>query len=76
MKLNFIIFTIFHNQHTYNPSYVVKNEQWSQRDSGIFGSSFIQVPYFLKYFFKDRKHFNGLILIFHSFIGQDRHPIL
>ena len=49
--LGFIIFSIFHNQHTYNPSYVIENEKWSQRDSGILGSSFIQVPYFLKYFF-------------------------
>ena len=47
----FIIFSIFHNQHTYNPSYVIENEKWSQRDSGILGSSFIQIPYFLKYFF-------------------------
>ena len=47
----FITFSFFHNQHTYNPSYVIEDEKWSQRDSGILGSSFIQVPYFLKYFF-------------------------
>lgn len=45
-----ITFCVFHNQHTYNPSYVIENEKWSYRDSGILGSSFIQVPYFLKYF--------------------------
>jgi len=54
--LGFIIssslaFIIFHNQHSYNPSYVVENDQWSQKDSGLLGSSFIQIPYFLKYFY-------------------------
>ena len=42
-------FMLFHNQHTFNPSYVVKD--WSMRDSGLRGSSFIQIPSFLKYFF-------------------------
>jgi len=44
-------FCLFHNQHSYNPSYVVKNDEWSQQDSGLLGSSFIQIPYLLKYFF-------------------------
>jgi omega-6 fatty acid desaturase (delta-12 desaturase) len=44
-----LAFMLFHNQHTFNPSYVVK--EWSQRNSGIKGSSFIQIPWFLKYFF-------------------------
>jgi omega-6 fatty acid desaturase (delta-12 desaturase) len=43
-------FMLFHNQHTFNPSYVTGNDEWTQRDSGIIGSSFIQFPYFLKYF--------------------------
>jgi omega-6 fatty acid desaturase (delta-12 desaturase) len=44
-------FIIFHNQHSYNPSYVVGTDNWSQRDSGLLGSSFIQIPYLLKYFY-------------------------
>jgi len=44
-------FIIFHNQHTFNPSYVVENNKWSMKDSGIIGSSFIQFPYYSKYFF-------------------------
>lgn len=45
-----INFLSFFNQHTYNPSYVVGNREWTQRNSGLLGSSFIQVPYLLKYF--------------------------
>ena len=41
---------IFHNQHTFNPPYVVNNETWNKKDSGLKGSSFIQMPYLLKYF--------------------------
>jgi len=41
---------LFHCQHTFNPPYVVNNENWDLKDSGIMGSSFIQIPYFLKYF--------------------------
>lgn len=44
-------FIIFHNQHSYNPSYVVGNENWTQKGSGLLGSSFIQIPYLLKYFY-------------------------
>jgi len=51
---NMIAFTIgmilFHNQHTYNPPYVTNNEKWNKRDSGLKGSSFIQIPQFLKFF--------------------------
>ena len=43
-------FVLFHNQHTFNPSYVVDNETWSTKNSGLLGSSFIQIPHFLKYF--------------------------
>jgi omega-6 fatty acid desaturase (delta-12 desaturase) len=43
-------FMIFHNQHTFNPPYVVGNKQWTQRNSGLVGSSFIQIPKILKYF--------------------------
>ena len=47
-------FMFFHNQHTFNPSnnisYPCKNEEWSLYDSGAFGSSFIQIPKFFKYF--------------------------
>jgi omega-6 fatty acid desaturase (delta-12 desaturase) len=41
---------LFHNQHTFNPPYVVNNETWNMKDSGLKGSSFIQIPYLLKYF--------------------------
>jgi omega-6 fatty acid desaturase (delta-12 desaturase) len=43
-------FVLFHNQHTFNPSYVVDNKTWNTKDSGLIGSSFIQIPDFLKYF--------------------------
>lgn len=43
-------FMLFHNQHTFNPAYVVR-DGWSQRDSGMHGSSFVQVPWPLSYFF-------------------------
>jgi omega-6 fatty acid desaturase (delta-12 desaturase) len=43
-------FVLFHNQHTFNPSYVVDNDTWNTKDSGLLGSSFIQIPIYLKYF--------------------------
>jgi omega-6 fatty acid desaturase (delta-12 desaturase) len=46
-----IAFIMFHNQHTYNPPYVVGDKEWSQRNSGLLGSSFIQIPSCLKYFY-------------------------
>ena len=49
--IGFLInFMFFFNQHTYNPSYVVGNSEWTQRNSGLLGSSFIQIPHLLKYF--------------------------
>jgi omega-6 fatty acid desaturase (delta-12 desaturase) len=48
--LAFIGFTIVHNEHTYNPSYVVGNDEWTYKDSGLSGSSFILVPRMFKYF--------------------------
>ena len=49
--IGFVInFLLFFNQHTYNPPYVVTNKEWSQRNSGLLGSSFIQIPKYLKYF--------------------------
>ena len=41
---------LFHLQHGYNPSYIVNNETYNQKDSGLIGSSFIQIPKYLKYF--------------------------
>lgn len=43
-------FLLFFNQHTFNPAYVVNDKNWNVRDSGLLGSSFIQMPKFLKYF--------------------------
>ena len=40
---------LFHNQHTFNPSYVSEND-WNFRDSGLKGSSFIKIPNSLEYF--------------------------
>jgi omega-6 fatty acid desaturase (delta-12 desaturase) len=49
--IGFLInFLLFFNQHTFNPAYVVGNKEWTQRNSGLLGSSFIQVPECLKYF--------------------------
>ena len=44
-------FMMFHNQHSYNPAYVVNNETWTQKDSGLKGSAYTNIPYFFKYFF-------------------------
>jgi omega-6 fatty acid desaturase (delta-12 desaturase) len=41
---------LFFNQHTYNPAYVVDDANWSLKDSGLKGSSFIKIPCFLEYF--------------------------
>ena len=41
---------IFHNQHTFNPPYVSNDKEWTKLDSGLKGSSFIQVPTYLKFF--------------------------
>jgi omega-6 fatty acid desaturase (delta-12 desaturase) len=43
-------FLLFFNQHTFNPAYVVTNENWNVRNSGLLGSSLIQIPKYLKYF--------------------------
>jgi len=43
-------FLMFFNQHTFNPPYIVGNNEWTQRNSGLYGSSFIQVPDCLTYF--------------------------
>ena len=43
-------FMLFHNQHTFNPPYVVTDEKWNKKDSGLLGSSFIQIPPYFKYF--------------------------
>ncbi len=43
-------FALFHNQHTFNPPYVVTEEKWNKKDSGLLGSSFIQVPNYLSFF--------------------------
>jgi omega-6 fatty acid desaturase (delta-12 desaturase) len=43
-------FILFHNQHTFNPAYIKKNSEWSMKESGLEGSSFITVPSWLKYF--------------------------
>ena len=41
---------LFHSQHVYNPPYMVSIEKYTQKDSGLKGSSFIHVPWALTYF--------------------------
>jgi len=43
-------FILFHNQHTFNPAYIKNNSEWTLRESGLEGSSFIMIPRLLKYF--------------------------
>ena len=43
-------FMLFHNQHTFNTPYVVTHKEWNKKQSGTDGSSFIRVPWYLKYF--------------------------
>jgi omega-6 fatty acid desaturase (delta-12 desaturase) len=51
LYISFVLgFILFHNQHTFNPPYIVNNESWNMKNSGLLGSSFIQIPIFLKYF--------------------------
>jgi hypothetical protein len=45
-----IKFMTLHNQHVFNPPYIVTNDKWRQQDSGLKGSSFTQIPKCLKYF--------------------------
>ena len=41
---------IFHNQHTFNPSFVEREKLWSYEKSAINGSSIIVIPFYLQYF--------------------------
>ena len=41
---------LFFNQHTYNTPYIVDNNEWTMSESGLKGSSLIQIPWYLKYF--------------------------
>jgi omega-6 fatty acid desaturase (delta-12 desaturase) len=45
-----MIVMTFHCQHAFNPPYVVNNEKWNVKASGINGSSFIKFPIYIKYF--------------------------
>jgi omega-6 fatty acid desaturase (delta-12 desaturase) len=45
-----IAMMVLHNEHTFNPSYAVENDEWNYRDSGLFGSSLILFPKWFKYF--------------------------
>ena len=52
LLLSFSInFMMFHNQHSYNPSYIATNDSWTQYDSGIKGSAFTLIPKYIKYFY-------------------------
>ena len=41
---------IFHNEHVFNPPYMVKSHEWTQRASGLVGSSLICFPEWFKRF--------------------------
>jgi omega-6 fatty acid desaturase (delta-12 desaturase) len=61
---------LFHNQHTYNPSYVATNEEWTLKNSSLEGSSCILLPRFLKYFsngieYHHIHHLNARIPCYH-----------
>ena len=49
----FIVMTVgvFHNEHVFNPPYMVKSHEWTQRNSGLVGSSLLCIPEWFKYFF-------------------------
>ena len=44
-------FMLFHSQHTFNDKSYIKRETWKYHDAALLGSSFLQVPFFLKWFF-------------------------
>ena len=57
---------LFHSQHGFNPPYIVNNETYNQKDSGLKGSSFVEIPYLFKYFtggveYHDIHHMNSKI---------------
>ena len=41
---------LFHIQHTYENSYISHDNKWTKYDSALKGSSYIKIPYFLKWF--------------------------
>lgn len=43
-------FLIFHSQHTYDGVYKEHTQKWDRFKSGLYGASFLQVPYLLKFF--------------------------
>jgi len=42
---------LFHAQHSYNPAYNVRGEEWNRLDSAMRGSSYQTIPSFLKWWF-------------------------
>lgn len=43
-------FLLFHAQHTFSGVYKEKEKEWDYFKNGLYGCSFIQVPWYLKYF--------------------------
>ena len=43
-------FILFHFQHTFDGVYKEKGDDWDYFKNGLYGSSFIQIPWYLKYF--------------------------
>jgi len=60
----------FHNQHTFNPAFVERDEKWTYEKSAIHGSSIINVPWYLEYFtsniqYHHLHHLNSKIPSYH-----------
>jgi omega-6 fatty acid desaturase (delta-12 desaturase) len=71
---------LFHNQHTFNKPYVVTKNKWTLQHSGLEGSSFIQIPWFLKYFtggieYHHIHHLYSRIPGYHLENYHNQHPI-
>ena len=43
-------FMLFHAQHTFNDTPYLKRENWKYHESALYGSTFLQVPFYMKWF--------------------------
>ncbi|ARF08752.1 fatty acid desaturase [Catovirus CTV1] len=43
-------FILFHAQHTFDGVYKEKEKEWDYFKNGMYGSSYVQIPWYLKYF--------------------------
>jgi omega-6 fatty acid desaturase (delta-12 desaturase) len=68
---------VFHNQHTFNPPYVT-NKHWTKENSGLKGSSFIQLPNWLSFFFygDEYHHVHHMLASIPPYHLRDAHEYL